>query len=53
MGKIFFRKTVGIGIGTVISALSTGTLVGCFKKMLEDCHLVVEEKLNMPFFRKT
>ena len=43
-GMIFFRKTVGIGIGTVISALSTGTLVGYFKKMLENCHLIVEEK---------
>lgn len=43
LGMIFFRKTVGIGIGTVISALISGTLVGYFKKMLEESHFIVEE----------
>lgn len=41
-GMIFFRKIVGIGIGTVISAFTTGTLVGSFKKLLESCRLTAE-----------
>lgn len=42
-GMILLEKIVGIGIGTVISAATTGVLVGGIKKILEKYHFTVEK----------
>lgn len=41
-GFIFFGKIIGIGIGTVVSAFLTGTIIGLFKKLLEQHGLTAE-----------